>query len=109
MMVQQTDPVADAPFFLLPLTRGLFTKVDPERFDKLSRFKWTARKANHKYYAVRKYRKNGKQIFMHMHRHIAETPDGEIPHHQNDDSLDNRRANLLNMSEFDHIKRHSWR
>lgn len=108
-MVKEIDPVADAPYAILPLTQGLFAKVDPERFDDLDRFKWSARLANKKYYAVRKYHKNGKQVFVHMHRYVAQTPDGEIPHHINGDSLDNREENLLNMSEFDHIKRHSWR
>lgn len=103
------DPVADAPYRILPLTQGFFAKVDPKNFADLNRFKWTARKANQKWYAVRKYRKNGKQIFVHMHRYIAKTPDGMIPHHINENSLDNRELNLLNVTEFDHIKTYSWR
>lgn len=108
-MVKEPDPVADEPYCILPLTQGLFCKVDPELFADLNRFKWSARYAGNKWYAIRKYRENGKQVFVHMHRYVAETPDGEIPHHINNDSLDNRRLNLSNMPEFDHIKRHSWR
>lgn len=103
------DPVANAPYRVLPLTQGFFAKVDPKNFRHLNQWKWTARKAFCRWYAVRKYRKDGKQIFVHMHRYVAHTPDGMIPHHHNGDSLDNRELNLLNVTEIDHIKTYSYR
>lgn len=109
VLVKAKNPVLNAPYCELPLTQGWFCKVDPHRFAELNQYKWTARKALCRWYAVRKYRKNGKQIFVHMHRYIANTPDGMIPHHINGDTLDNREANLLNMTRFDHIKSYSYR
>jgi hypothetical protein len=103
------NPVENAPYRVIVLTQGLFAKVDPKNFRHLSQWKWSARKAQHKWYAIRKYRKAGRQIFVHMHRYIAKTPDGMIPHHINEDSLDNRELNLLNMPEFDHTKTYSYR
>lgn len=108
-LVQEFDPVANEPYCEVPLTQGFFAKVSPRRYAEINQYKWTARKALCRWYAVRKYRKNGKQIFVHMHRHIANTPDGMIPHHINHDTLDNRDNNLLNMTKYDHIKRYSWR
>jgi len=108
-IVIHADPVEFAPYRVLPLTQGFFMKVDPKNFRHLNQWKWTARKAFRRWYAVRKYRKNGRQIFVHAHRYIAKTPDGMIPHHINGDTLDNREANLLNVTEIDHIKTYSYR
>jgi len=109
VLVKQNDPVIESPFCEIPLSQNMVCKVDPERFTELSQYRWTAKKSFCKWYAVRKIRRAGKQIFIKMHRFIAQTPDGMIPHHQNRNSLDNRRLNLLNMSIYDHIKMHSWR
>jgi len=37
-----------------------------------------------------------------MHRFIARTPFGDVCHHINGDSLDNRFENLKNMGKQDH-------
>ncbi len=109
VLVKAENPVIDSPFCEIILSNGMICRVDPKRFAELSQYRWTAKKSFCKWYAVRKVRKNGKQVFIKMHRFVAQTPDGEIPHHINGDSLDNRDDNLLNMTYFDHIKMHSYR
>lgn len=94
---------------LIPLGNGQFTIVDEADYNRLSRYKWYAKKSFHRWYACRKVIINGKVIFLRMHRIIAETPVGMVCHHINGNTFDNRRANLLNMTWFDHTKMHSYR
>jgi hypothetical protein len=70
----------------IPLTRGLFAKVDDADFDWLSKAKWYAqRTAPGVFYAAR-----GHGIL--MHREIL--PGAVEVDHVNQDKLDNRRENL---------------
>ena len=75
---------------LIPLTQGQFAIVDPEDYDKLSQFKWTAAKSPNTFYAVRSVR--GRQI--RMHRLITNAPKGLVVDHINHNGLDNRKQNL---------------
>lgn len=97
------------PGILLSLGNGTSCIVDPGMYAFLSQWKWYPLKSFSKTYAARTQRINGKVHIFRMHRVVAHTPDGMIPHHLNEDSLDNRRENLLNMSKFDHEKMYSWR
>ena len=84
----------------IPLTRGLFTKVDDEDYDKYAIYRWHAaldsgtRNANPKYRAVHKFYtgKVGKNI--PLSRLIINAPDGMYVDHINGDTLDNRKKNL---------------
>lgn len=60
-------------------------------------FVWRAHRRHRSWYAGSRLTKNGKSHIFWMHRVIAATPFGQVCHHRNRDSLDNRRANLLNM------------
>lgn len=109
MIVQTDDSLDLGPSVELPLTRGMVALISPHRFETIGKFKWCAKKSHSKWYAMRKVQKNGKQKFILMHRDIAQTPDDELCHHKNDNSLDNRDRNLENMSAFEHAKFYSWR
>jgi len=75
---------------LIPLTQGKFAIVDPEDYDELSRYKWTAAKSPNTFYAVRSVRR--RQI--RMHRLITDAPKGLVVDHRNHNGLDNRKQNL---------------
>jgi len=74
----------------IPLSRGLFARVDPEDFEELSRYKWSASQSGKNFYAVRQ--EKGRTIL--MHRQIMAPPEGMIVDHINRNKLDNSRANL---------------
>jgi len=75
---------------LIPLTQGKFAIVDPEDFDELCQYKWTAAKSPNTFYAVRSVQ--GRQI--RMHRLITSAPKGLVVDHRNHNGLDNRKENL---------------
>ena len=109
MLVKAIRDFPDTPSREIPLGKDLVALVDEDLFYELSKYHWYAKKSFSKIYAVRTFRKNRKKHFIKMHRQIAETPEHMVTHHINHNSLDNRRANLLNMTLFDHTKEHSWR
>ncbi|GAH45974.1 unnamed protein product, partial [marine sediment metagenome] len=47
-------------------------------------------------------------IFIRMHRIVADTTGVMICHHINGNSLDNRGANLQNMTRWEHAKYYSY-
>jgi len=81
----------------IPLTQGKFALVDDEDFEWLNQWKWYYSKVGKDGiggYAMRKFRVNGKQKTIRMHRLINNTPDGMDTDHDNGNKLDNRRKNL---------------
>ena len=79
---------------LIPLTRGMFTKVDDEDYEALSKLCWHATYAtrNNNWYVVRTFTKPiRRQVY--MHRLILGASSMAVDH-INCDGLDNRRANL---------------
>lgn len=53
---------------LIPLGRGLSAMIDDEDFDLVSRYKWSANKRGHSFYARRTINlPNGRQKVMYMH------------------------------------------
>jgi hypothetical protein len=97
-------------FRLVPLTQGLYAKVDPVDFYRLIKYKWYARKSAQTYYATSTQYQNGRRCDLHMHRLIMEytlyvelgtrnVAPNKLPcnlfiDHKNGDGFDNRRANL---------------
>lgn len=109
-MLVKTEPgFPDTPGIRIPLQRGMCTLVDPHWFDFMIQIHWYGKKSRGKYYACAKVLIDGKVRFLRMHRIVAHTPDGYIPHHLNGNSLDNREANLLNITEYEHGKLFSYR
>jgi len=84
------------PFRRIPLTRGQFAIVDPEDYDRLSRYKWYAVEGPRTFYAVRSLT-NGrkeKRKNAYMHHMVIHIPAGMFCDHINRNGLDNRKANL---------------
>lgn len=77
---------------LIPLTKGMFAKVDDADFDKVNCCKWGAQRGKRTWYAQR-----NSQIYKLylMHRLILEITDSSISvDHINGDGTDNQRSNL---------------
>ena len=100
-----------------PRTRWAFLRlpnhkvcmVDEANYENLNRFTWHLKKSFHCWYVVRKVRLNHKTFYVRLHRIVAGTPPGLVCHHVNKNTLDNRTANLSNMTEFEHAKYYSYR
>jgi hypothetical protein len=56
----------------IPLTQGLYAKVDPDMFYEVIKYKWYARKSTQTYYATSTQYQNGRRCDLHMHRLIME-------------------------------------
>jgi len=81
---------------LIPLTRGLFTKVDDEDYEWLNQWKWNACANKKTFYAVRTIRlESGKRVRVAMHRLILGITDPNIHgDHKDINTLNNQRSNL---------------
>ena len=78
------------------LGEGEWTIVDPDVYYRLGRFKWSAAGEDGKMYAARILEKTvcGRIKTMYLHREIMNPPEGLLVDHENNNILDNRRANL---------------
>ena len=65
-------------------------------------YSWRVRRSNHCFYAMARSNGRSKYRELKMHRLIAQTPAYMVCHHRNRNTLDNRRSNLLNLSQYDH-------
>jgi len=94
---------------LIDLGNERFAIVDsPVRRDLLAH-KWYAVLWNFRWYAYSKRLLDGTPCYVAMHRLIANTQKNEVCHHANRNSLDNRIANLMNMSSRHHRELHKIR
>ena len=91
---------------IIPLTHGKVAIVDPHRYNALRMFHWRAVQAHRNWYAKTTLTKNGKTFDISMHRFVAQTPFGQVCHHKNRNSLDNRETNLVNMEKRSHSADH---
>lgn len=83
-------------FKLIPLTKGLFTKVDAADFDELSKYRWYAYKRTKTLiYAVRTGKKEvGEAQTVKMHSHLMKPVKPLQVDHIDGDGLNNQRSNL---------------
>ena len=78
----------------IPLTKGLFTKVDDDDYEKFAVLRWQASFTKNGYRPVRGTETNGKQRKFYLYREIMKAPKGVYVDHINGDTLDNRKENL---------------
>ncbi len=94
----------EAPYRLIPLSRGLFAKVSPQDFEWLSQWKWNAmiRSNGRGHYAVRcAWLGDNKVETIYMHRLILglEKGDRTQADHRDLDPLNNTRENLRKATQ----------
>lgn len=82
---------------LVPLSQGLFAKVDDLDFDIVSKFKWCAQKRKHGHHAARYFGKK----YVYMHQMILATEKGVGVDHKDGDGLNNMRDNLRPATKRD--------
>lgn len=109
MLVQGDKSYPETPFREIPLKTDQVILVDPDLYNVLNEYHWFLKRSFCRSYIVRTFVVDGKKKFLRMHRLIANTPDDMVCHHINGNTLDNRRANLQNMTWYDHTKQHSYR
>lgn len=93
------------------LTKGQFTLVDDDIFEKLNKFKWNAKGSFGKFYAVRMNSadKNGKRSTIYMHRVILNCPEGLCVDHIDGNSLNNQSLNLRIATNSQNCKNQTGR
>lgn len=98
------------PFRRIPLTQGKYAIVDPDDYDRLSKYKWYAIRCKNTYYAGRHSRtcKDGKRIYIRMHREVLKPPRGFLIDHINRHGWDNRKANLRIVTHAQNILNRSY-
>ena len=80
---------------LIPLTQGLFAKVDDEDFERLSKYSWRILRNRRAIYAMTTIRNNGVCKEIYMHRLILGITDTNIHiDHKDLDGLNNQKHNL---------------
>jgi len=84
------------PFRRIPLTQGKYAIVDPKDYEQLNKHKWYVQRTKQMFYALRRAKghERAKGQIVWMHRSILPPPEGMCIDHINNNSLDNRKANL---------------
>lgn len=102
MLVKVTEPEIVVGMGIIPLTGGRNATVDPEDFNRISKYKWHVHRYGNTYYAARVVKSKNSSFHLYMHRQIMHTPRGMVVHHLNGRGLDNRKKNLLNCTKQEH-------
>lgn len=92
---------------IIQLTQDKFAIVDSDYVHVLRKFAWRAVQHKRSWYAKCTITHYKKQVDISMHRFVARTTFGEVCHHINGNSLDNRRENLVNMTKDGHNLLHA--
>jgi len=106
VIIKITESTKLDNFALIKVHPGTTAIVDIDDFENLKQHKWYIIKQHGLPYAARKVSTNGKVYWVRMHRQIMHTPTGQIVHHKNRRTLDNRKQNLENMTDKDHQAEH---
>ena len=89
-------------FRRIRMAQPMYALVDPEDYERLSKYEWEARRArNSPFYAARQdvNRSTRKYTVIFMHREIIEIGDGLFADHINHNTFDNRKANLRTATQ----------
>lgn len=100
--IRRKSPNLDFVTVEIPLGNGRTALIDEVDLPKVSQFTWYAVKYYRAWYARTTYMRRSCRHSKSMHRLIALTPADKVCHHRNRNTLDNRRANLLNLSRDEH-------
>jgi hypothetical protein len=77
------------------LGEGFWTILDRQDYYRFGCFKWEVSGENNVFYAVRNIKADpSRTATVRLHRLIMNAPKGVLVDHRNNDSLDNRKANL---------------
>jgi len=91
---------------MYPLSKNMFTTVDDEDYEYLSKYKWFISKNGSNrggYYARRFYYKDSKYRSERMHNVIMKPQKGLELDHINHDTLDNRKQNLRLCTRYENL------
>jgi len=72
----------------IPLTQNKIALVDDEDYERVTQYKWHARKQGNTYYAMRNIDKKSKQ---YMHRFILNISDDKFVDHKDHNGLNNQK------------------
>lgn len=78
----------------IPLTRGYFTIIDDEDYERVNQFKWSVSFSDGIPYARYSYQRDGKACKVSLHHLIVGKKPRTHTDHINGNTLDNRRGNL---------------
>ena len=107
--VQKKDKPDDSLFDIIICCDGTEVLVSPEDYFYLRAFKWTMKRSFSRSYAGRWSTKNGKRIFIYMHRAIMRCPSHLVVHHIDNNQLNNLRENLMMLTPYEHKEYFSYR
>jgi len=79
--------------------------VDDEDYEKLSKYKWYAKKSRYCTYVARSQRVGKVVMTIRMHREIMACPKGMEVDHLNGDTFNNLRDNLEIVTKAENIRR----
>lgn len=88
------------------MTNGGYALVDPDIYVKYFDYPWYRVRFNKTWYARAIIQEGRRKRTVFLHRLVAKTPRGMVCHHQNQNGLDCRRANLWNMTKSEHHRMH---
>ncbi len=83
--------------------------VSQEDYLYLFAFQWSMKQSFSRSYAGRWSQKNGKRIFLFMHRIITRCRADLVVHHIDNNQLNNQRENLLVLTAYEHKEYFSYR
>lgn len=99
---RSNQPPDNASACLIPIGKGKHAIVDGFNYASLTQFAWRTQKSHSVTYVVRRFNRYHKTLTISMHRQIMHPLPDEQVHHINGDTLDNREANLVNVSQAVH-------
>lgn len=101
-MTKTKSKKTDSNIRTIPLSNGMATIVDADTCTFLQQYSWKAVQYFKSWYAHLAHGPNGAVSKVAMHRLVMNTPTGLVCHHRNRNTLDNRRANLMNITREEH-------
>jgi len=90
----------------IELNHGFVTIVDTEDLPRIKNYKWRAVKSSRLWYVKTTVGSPSHRVDLSLHRMIAKTPRFQVCHHNNRNSMDNRKVNLSNMDKLFHSMLH---